>query len=168
MMLRYIIPNTDSIGLNERELAAFLHAIRAPDQITEAIPSSSPVELVRQTITFARATGVPRVHLHTFGYFLLLQKPGTNMQPEVSRNALLLAARSAADAAGGDEQDLSQEGLHAYADIRESFGQDKTPGIFRVGDRVLVIVPTFISQHSQKTSGLGDIISSTSFVADAL
>ena len=168
MMLRYIIPNADSIGLNERELAAFLHVMRAPDHMPVAVQSSSPVELVRQTITFARATGVPRVHLHTFGYYILLQKPRTIMQHEVSRNALLLAARSAADAAGGDEQILSREGLQAYAAVHEAFGQDETPGIFRVGDRVLVIIPTYISQHSQKTSGLGDIISSTSFVADAL
>ena len=30
MMLRHIIPNTDSIGLNERELGLFMHALRAP------------------------------------------------------------------------------------------------------------------------------------------
>ena len=71
-----------------------MHALRAPDQVTGGhIRHRSPVELVRQTITFARATGCPASIFTRSAIILLLQKPGTNMQPELSRNALLLAAR---------------------------------------------------------------------------
>jgi ADP-dependent phosphofructokinase/glucokinase len=46
------------------------------------------------------------------------------------------------------------------------FGPDETPGIFRMDDRVVVLVPTYISHNVQKTTGLGDILSSIAFVAD--
>jgi ADP-dependent phosphofructokinase/glucokinase len=165
MMLRHITPNTDSIGFNEVELGRFMLALRAMDQKPAAGPPSSPVAMVRESIAFAKITGVPRVHLHTFGYYILVLKPGT-VQPEMSRNALILAARFTADAAGNGEQVLSREGLKAYADIRNVFGPDETPGIFSISDRVVVFIPTYISQNSYKTTGLGDILSSTAFVAD--
>jgi ADP-dependent phosphofructokinase/glucokinase len=165
MMLRHIIPNTDSIGLNERELGLFMHALRANGQTPVAIMPSSPVACVRDAVALADATGVPRIHLHTFGYYILILKSGTT-KPELSRNALLLAARVTAERAGWGEQILSREGLLAYAAVREVFGPDETPGIFRYGDRVVVLVPVYISQNIQKTAGLGDILSSTAFVAD--
>ena len=58
MMLRHIIPNTDSIGLNERELGLFMHALRAPDPASAALLPSSPVACVRDAIALADATGV--------------------------------------------------------------------------------------------------------------
>jgi ADP-dependent phosphofructokinase/glucokinase len=165
MMLRHIIPDTDSIGLNERELGLFMHALRAPDPTSAALLPSSPVACVRDAIALADATGVSRIHLHTFGYYILILKLKT-AKPEVSRNALLLAARVTADSAGRGEQILSREGLLAYTAVREVFGPDETPGIFRHDDRVVVFVPTCISHNIQKTTGLGDILSSTAFVAD--
>jgi ADP-dependent phosphofructokinase/glucokinase len=165
MMLRHIIPNTDSIGLNERELGLFIHALRAPDPASAALLPSSPGACVRDAVALADATGVSRIHLHTFGYYILVLKSGTT-KPEVSRNALLLAARVTADTAGGDEQVLSREGLLAYTAVREVFGQDETPGIFRDDEQVVVLIPTYISQNIQKTTGLGDVLSSTAFVAE--
>jgi ADP-dependent phosphofructokinase/glucokinase len=165
MMLRHIIPDTDSIGLNERELGLFMHALRAPDPASAALLPSSPVACVREAIALADATGVPRIHLHTFGYYILILKSET-AKPEVSRNALLLAARVTADSAGWGEQILSREGLLAYTAVREVLGPDETPGIFRYDDRVVVLVPTYISHNIHKTTGLGDILSSTAFVAD--
>ena len=166
MMLRHIMPNTDSIGLNERELGLFMHALRAPDpgSAGEILPSS-PVACVRDAITLAEVTGVSRIHLHTFGYYFLILKSETT-KPEVSRDALLLAARVTADTAGLGEQVLSPEGLFAYAAVREVFGPDVTPGIFKINERVVVFVPTYISHNIHKTTGLGDVLSSTAFVAD--
>jgi ADP-dependent phosphofructokinase/glucokinase len=165
MMLRHIIPNTDSIGLNERELGLFIQVLRATDPASTTILPSSPVACVHDAIALADATGVPRIHLHTFGYYILILKSGTK-KPELSRDALLLAARVTADTAGLGDQILSREGLLAYAAVREVFGPDETPGVFRVDERVVVLVPTYISQNINKTTGFGDILSSTAFVAD--
>jgi ADP-dependent phosphofructokinase/glucokinase len=165
MMLRHIIPNTDSIGLNERELGLFMRVLREPDPTAAVILPSSPVACVHDAIALADATGVPRIHLHTFGYYILILKSETK-KPEVSRNALLFAARVTADTAGLGDRDLSREGLLAYAAVRKVFGPDETPGIFEVNNRVVIIVPTYISQNINKTTGLGDILSSTAFIAD--
>jgi len=165
MMLDHILKNTDSIGLNEHELAMLTRALRGPDQRPPEVLPSSPVALVRDALALAHATGVPRLHLHTFGYYILILKFGAG-QPELSRNALLIAAEEAAGAAGGSGPVLSREGLQAYADIRTAFGPDESPGIFRTGDRIVVVIPTCISHSVRKTTGLGDILSSTAFVAD--
>ena len=165
MMLRHILPATDSIGLNERELGLFMHALRAPGPADVALLPYSPVACVRDAIALADATGVSRVHLHTFGYYILILKSGTS-EPEVSRNALLLAARITASKAGVGEQILSREGLLAYDAVKKEFGPDEAPGIFRHDDRVVVLVPTCISPTTHKTTGLGDILSSTAFAAD--
>lgn len=166
MMLCHIMPNTDSIGLNEHELMLFMHALQGSDPASAgAVFPSSPVACVHDAVTLADATGVSRIHLHTYGYYILIMKSET-IQPEVSRNALLLAARVTADAAGSGEQVLSREGLLAYAAVREAFGPDKLPGIFMAGERVVVLIPTCISHNIRKTTGLGDVLSSTAFVAD--
>jgi ADP-dependent phosphofructokinase/glucokinase len=165
MMLRHILPHTDSIGLNERELGLFMHTLRKEDTMSPSLVPSSPSTTVHDAIALADATGVPRVHLHTFGYYILILKSET-AQPEVSRNALLLAAKVTADTAGLGKQILSPEGLRAYAAIREVFGPDETPGIFKENNRIVILVPAYISQNVQKTTGLGDILSSTAFVAD--
>ena len=165
MMLRHIIPNTDSIGLNERELGLFIQVLRATDPASDAMLPYSPVALVRDAIILADATGVPRIHLHTFGYYILILKSGTK-KPELSRDALLLAARVTADTAGLGDHILSREGLLAYATVQEVFGLDQTTGIFEVGNRAVIIIPTYISQNINKTTGFGDILSSTAFVAD--
>ncbi len=80
MMLRHIFPNTDSIGLNERELGLFMQVLRAPEPTFSAILPSSPVMCVRDAIALAKATGVSRVHLHTFGYYVLIVKSGTRIR----------------------------------------------------------------------------------------
>jgi len=161
-VLKHIFPVADSIGLNEQELDAFARVLdpKKPDGIF-----ISPMMIVRDALSLSRATGVPRLHLHTFGYYIAVLKPGTGT-PESSRNALLFAATEVAQAAGGDGLALAREGLHAYADLRAELGLDKPQGVFTVGDRIVVFVPTLISQKVKKTTGLGDVLSSTAFVAD--
>jgi ADP-dependent phosphofructokinase/glucokinase len=165
MIVRHVLPCTDSIGLNERELGLFMQVMGAHDPASTAVLPSSPVACMRDAIAFADAVGVPRVHLHAFGYYMLILKSGTS-RPAVSRNALLLAARVTAGTTGPGEQVLSREGLLAYAAARQVFGPDEPPGVFRLDDRFVVLVPTYISHNVRKTTGLGDILSSTAFVAD--
>jgi ADP-dependent phosphofructokinase/glucokinase len=165
MMLRHILPVADSIGLNERELGMFTRVLRKEDPMSPSLVPSSPDINVRDAIALADATGVPRLHLHTFGYYILILNAKT-AQPELSRNALLLAAKVTADSAGLGKQVISGEGLRAYTVIWEVFGPDESPGIFEENNRIVILVPAYISQNVQKTTGLGDILSSTAFVAD--
>jgi len=139
--------------------------LRKDDPMSSSLLPSSPSTTVRDAIALADATGVHRLHLHTFGYYILILNSET-AQPELSRNALLLAAKVTANSAGLGKQVISGEGLRAYTVIREVFGPDESPGIFMENNRIIILVPTYISQNVQKTTGLGDILSSTAFVAD--
>jgi ADP-dependent phosphofructokinase/glucokinase len=71
-----------------------------------------------------------------------------------------------ADTAGLGNQILSGEGLRAYAEIQKIFGLDEIPGIFNIDEWIVILVPAYIAKNVQKTTGLGDILSSTAFVAD--
>jgi len=164
MMVRHIFTSTDSIGLNERELGLFIQVVREPGPTEPEKGPSSPVTLLCDLIALADATGAPRIHLHTFGYYMVILKSG-NLDPESSQNALLLAARVTAGTAGG-EHTLSREGLQAYTAVRTMSGKDEQPGIFRYNGYTVVFVPTYIAPDMRRTTGLGDILSSTAFIAD--
>ena len=164
-MARLIFPHADSIGLNEQELAAMARVLAVRDAPDRSGPSLSPAGQVRISLAVARTLGISRLHLHTFGYYVLVLEPGTG-QPLASRDALLLAAREASAAAGGDRRFISPEGLMAYAAIRTAYGPDEPAGIFQTGDRTVIAVPACISLPARRTTGLGDIISSVAFAAD--
>jgi len=163
MMLRHILPHADSIGLNERELSLFLQLIQGKGP---AVPAAVPLPAcVGGVLALAEATGAPRIHLHAFGYYVLVLNSRT-AAPEQSRSALLLAARAAAGAAGGDGRQLSGDGVTACASAGDVLADGGGAGIFTGGGRVVIIVPTCIVPDVTKTTGLGDIISSTAFAAD--
>ena len=162
MIIEHIFPHMDSIGLNELELGEYMRSFD-PKSISGS--PLSPVSMVRDAVACAHATGVQRIHVHTFGYYILILAPGSG-EPVLSRNALLFAAQKVAGEAGGGNQVMSCEGLNAYEKILAAFGPVRTPGIFTVEDQIVVFVPTLISQGVKKTTGFGDILSSTAFVAD--
>jgi len=165
LMLRHIIPSVDSIGLNEVELALFTRALQLPGQRERGTRFTSPVECVRDALALAEATGVSRVQVHTFGWYLIVLA-GNTRAPDASRDSLLLAAQATAAAAGGDGQALLPEGLRAYEEVRAALGPEEGPGIFRQAGHVVIVVPTIISRNIRKTAGLGDMLSSTAFVTD--
>ena len=165
LMLRYILPATDSIGLNEHELGMYSRILGGPERSPPEDMPANVESLVNEAVALARSTGAARVHVHTYGFYLAILDPGV-ARPERSRDALVFAAREAAAAAGGGQVALSPEGLRAYEHIRTVLGPGEIPGVFRAGDRVVVVVPTPIAPHVRRTVGLGDILSSTAFVAD--
>lgn len=164
-MARYILPHADSTGTNEQEIGALARVLALHDAPEWDDTPRSPAGLAKIALAVARALEIPRLHLHTFGYYIVVQKPDSG-QPVASRDALLLAAREAAAAAGGDRRVISPDGLSAYAAIRRVYGADAPTGIFGAGERTVIVVPACISLPTKKTTGLGDIISSVAFTAD--
>jgi ADP-dependent phosphofructokinase/glucokinase len=163
--IRYILPHADSLGLNEQELGFLYRCMNreaSPEQ--EKTPPSAEV-LARQAIEICRATGLARLHLHTFGYYIAVGK-GAHHQ-EKARDALLHSARTAAEAAGGTGAGIVREGWQALDDAAVAFGTGSDPGIFRSGEYRIIIVPSLVAQGITKTAGLGDRISSLAFAADS-
>jgi len=154
-LMHHILPAADSVGMNEHELS----------QIPGIGSSSSPAGRVQCLLNLAKETGLSRIHLHTFGYYLLIIRKDRAV-PALSQAALLCAARVVAEAAGGTGTGLSAQGIAAVREIAGSFAPGPSPGIFSAKDYHVLAVPTLIAQGIQRTVGLGDILSSTAFVAD--
>ena len=162
--IRHILPAADSIGLNEHEILLLLLTVHPGNEYGN-MEILSPVQLVNGALEISRICGLKRLHLHTFGYYILLIREDC-ARPADSRNALLFASLAAAYAAKGSCTDLSPVGISALKQIDDAFGPQQTPGIFLVDRYTIIVVPTIIAQNITKSSGLGDILSSTAFVAD--
>jgi ADP-dependent phosphofructokinase/glucokinase len=161
---RYILPVVDSIGLNEHEFS-LLAGLFEPGMQPDREGLKTPAGFIEGALAICRKTGLKRLHLHTFGYYVLvIRKP--SVDPEVSRNALLYASVQVAAAAQGTSSRISPVGLAALDLVADRFGPAQSPGIFLVEEFFVIVVPTLIASGITKTSGLGDILSSTAFVAD--
>ena len=163
--LHHILPVADSIGLNEHELVLLLHSLNLKHEEPGIFEILSPVQLVKGALLICKKSGLKRLHLHTFGYYVqVLRNDCAN--PEKSLNALLFAARAVAQAAQGTHREISPAGLSAIVEVDKTFGPQISPGIFRNNTHTIVMIPTIIAKNIKKSSGLGDILSSSAFVAD--
>jgi ADP-dependent phosphofructokinase/glucokinase len=162
---RYILPAADSIGLNEHELLLLLHHLYPQEPGYGLSKNLSPVQLVQGVLEVCRKSGLRRLHLHTFGYYVLVLKKDC-AHPDISLNALLFASLTTADAAEGSSISLSPVGISALEQVEDAFGPPLSPGIFLADTHMIIVIPTIIAHAILKSSGLGDILSSTAFVAD--
>jgi ADP-dependent phosphofructokinase/glucokinase len=162
--IHYILPEADSIGLNEHELVLLLHCLD-PHYLPEFPETLTPVQQVNGALAICKKSGLKRLHLHTFGYYVLIIRNDC-AHVETSLNALLFASRSVADAAQGTYTEISPRGICAYEEICKEFGPEISPGIFRNNLHTIMVIPTIIAKDITKSSGLGDILSSSAFVAD--
>jgi ADP-dependent phosphofructokinase/glucokinase len=164
-IVHHILPSADSAGMNENELSLMVDGTKEPNRDTGKPDKTTPASLLRGMLKLAEQTGLARIHLHTFGYYLLVIRKDRCV-PTDSQAALLYAARVVAEAAGGTATSVSTSGQEAVNQVADVFGPEQSPGIFLQGDYYLIIVPTLIAKNISKTAGLGDILSSTALVAD--
>ncbi len=163
--IHHILPVTDSIGLNENELVLLLHCLDPQNPEYKFPKKLSPVQQVNGALNACKKLGLKRLHLHTFGYYVLVIR-NECAQPEASLNALLFASRTVARATQGSGGEISPLGICAYDEINRIYGPPLSKGIFRNNTHTIVMIPTIIVKNIMKSSGLGDILSSSAFVAD--
>lgn len=162
--INHILPVTDSIGLNEHELVLLLRCLDQND-LPEFIETLSPVQQVNGALEICKKSGLKRLHLHTFGYYVLVIRNDC-AHAEISLNSLLFASRTVAEAAQGTHKEISSAGILAYEEIGKVFGPQIFPGIFRNNSHTIIMIPTIIAKGITKSSGLGDILSSCAFISD--
>lgn len=163
--IRHILPVADSIGLNEHELVLLLSNLDKTNKEPAIFEILSPVQLVKGALKVCKKSGLKRLHLHTFGYYVLVLRNDC-AQPEASLDALLYASRSVAKAAQGTQREISPVGISAYAEVEKAIGPQIAKGIFHNKTHTIVMIPTIIAKDIKKSSGLGDILSSSAFVLD--
>jgi len=163
--IKHILPVADSIGLNEHELVLLLDCLNSNNKDPKIFEILSPLQLVKGALLVCKKSGLIRLHLHTFGYYVQVIRNDC-AHAEKSQNALLSAARAVAQAAHGTHMEISTAGIIAIAEVDKTFGPQISPGIFRTKTHTIVMIPAIIVKDIKKSSGLGDILSSSAFVLD--
>ena len=171
-VLDHVVPNVDSVGLNEVELGYVLSDLGIPGG-TESL--HAVLEGLRCLVERGR---LRRAHFHTFGTYVCLERPGGD--PERTRRAMVLAALLAAGRArtgelGGVEQvqegmavPLSQEGMEALKRAAPIVSSDRDFCLTGIGEYrgcPLIFIPTRLVSDPILTVGLGDTISAVAFLA---
>jgi ADP-dependent phosphofructokinase/glucokinase len=165
--LQHILPCADSVGLNENELHVLLRHLGTAGIFSDRGETGqlSPVPVIQGALKLFRHLNLMRLHVHTFGYYVLVRNNNRG-DPAVSRNALLFAAREVASVAGGTGAALSSQGMQALSMAEGLLEPSVSPGIFLTEDCTVIVIPTLIAQDITRTTGLGDILSSAAFIAD--
>jgi ADP-dependent phosphofructokinase/glucokinase len=164
--IHQILPVADSIGLNEHELMLLLQGLDSSGINPGIFGMLSPVQQVTSALEICKTSGLKRLHLHTFGYYVQVIRNDC-AHPEASLNALLFASRAVAQAAQGTQKEISPAGVLAYEEVEKKIGPQLSLGIFKNITHTIVMIPTIIVHDITKSSGLGDILSSSAFVMDS-
>jgi ADP-dependent phosphofructokinase/glucokinase len=78
-ILKYVLPQMDSMGLNEVELDYFIKDMRG-EKIGELGGVGSVEYYFQGLIELAELTGLKRIHFHNLGYYLCIQHPLKNSE----------------------------------------------------------------------------------------
>ncbi len=167
-----------SIGLNERETIDVLQVIGEDDLAQCCEKNTEAVNLFKAILRIKQKVGCKRVQLHMFGMYLTIQDEGFDINPLANRRGMCLAAVVAAGKAGkgqlNDVQNLTWaagksvcqqgvEGLKAVGEYIHDAAFAET-GIGKYEGFDIIAVPTILVENPVTLVGMGDTISSVSFV----
>ena len=178
-ILEYVLPQMDSMGLNEVELDYFIKDMRG-EKIGELGGSGSVEYYFQGLIDLAELTGLKRIHFHNLGYYICIQHC-RDIQLERTRQAMILAAVIASQRAltGNVTSDVtfkqvkqvpfSREGMEQMRAIAKHISAPASffeTGIFEYHGYNVIFLPTKVVKNPALTVGLGDTISAVAFLAE--
>lgn len=180
----WILPEMDSLGLNEVELATLVRDAGESALAERMEKAESITDLFEGACLLARRSHLARLQLHNLGYYLCLVKQ--DYLEGDNRNALLsslvaaatLAASRTAQGFVGKSDDqignglnhpISLRGLAALRELDEHLGAQGElveTGMTRFEEYDLALIPAKVVARPVLTVGLGDLISSSAFLAN--
>ncbi|MBI3362911.1 MAG: hypothetical protein HY023_17555 [Chloroflexi bacterium] len=174
-----IVPLVHSLGCNEVELAGLVEALGGAPP-SQDILREDPVAILRGAFRVAEATGVPRIHVHTLGYYLCLSADERVSWEQIQESLCFAAALAAARA---QARELTDDNWAAGLDIAPSLAgqtaqrvlepmlqnraEKVSQGVWKSGKHWIVIEPTRVVPQPKLTVGLGDTISAAAFLTGA-
>lgn len=175
-IIENIAPLMDSIGINERETMDILEVIDEQALAARCRRQTTSENLFTALVKIKEKTGVPRIQLHMFGLYMILQDQGFRITPQEDLKGMMTAATIAAAKAGTGNiadmlwahgRDVSDVGLIEAESLSVAAGQSDLAesGIGRYRQWDLIIVPTILIEKPLTLVGMGDTISSLSLVA---
>lgn len=175
-IIKYIVPFMDSMGINERETIDLLEILNEADLAAYCARQPTAKNLFQALVKLKEKLGIPRIQLHMFGLYMVLQDRNFKITPKQNLNGMISAATIAATKAGTGNienllwahgREVSDVGLIELADLSTSLSQSGllTSGIGHFNTWDLVVCPTILIEQPLTLVGMGDTISSLSLVA---
>jgi len=177
-IIKKIMPKLDSIGLDEEEVKQ-VNEILNSEEFEEEITAGEAFELAKDLI---ESHGLSRCQIHTYNFHLTVVEDDYPVETEKIRDAMLfgeISAIKSADKGGiasrNDFKDLEMDDKHIKRlDMLEDFGNFfeiddfAREGTGKVEDYRVAAIPTIIHENPKRVVGLGDIISSGTFVGEVM
>ncbi|AOV94583.1 hypothetical protein AQV86_01495 [Nanohaloarchaea archaeon SG9] len=177
-IIKKIMPKLDSIGLDEEEVKQ-VNKILNSEEFEEEITAGEAFELAKDLI---ESHGLSRCQIHTYNFHLTVVEDDYPVETEKIRDAMLfgeISAIKSADKGGiasrNDFKDLEMDDKHIKRlDMLEDFGNFfeiddfAREGTGKVEDYRVAAIPTIIHEDPKRVVGLGDIISSGTFVGEVM
>lgn len=177
-IIKKILPKIDSIGLDEEEAKQVNNIVRS-EEIEGELTTGEAFDLAKNLI---EKHDLSRCQVHTYKFHLTVVEDEYPVETEKIRDAMLFGEISAIKSAekGGiagrkDFKDLDMENKHVKRlDMLEDFGNFfeienfARNGTGKVEDYRVAAIPTIIHEDPKRVVGLGDIISSGTFVGEVM
>lgn len=176
LILKYILPEVNSFGLDETEFHTLMNLLDIGD--TEGdLNLGKAFDAAREIL---RKFELNRIHLHTYRYHLTVVTEDYVTSSNKIRNSMLygeIAAIQAADTGHIPKKEditdfnMKNKEINGLQELRhfgnffdiEDFEQT---GIAEIEDFNVIAIPTIIHNDPEKTVGMGDIISSGAFTSE--
>lgn len=174
----YIIPNIDSMGLNERETMDVLEALNQKRLLEKCKQNPTSSNLFDAILKIKTKLKCPRIQLHMFGLYVTIQNKNYPLSPTKNRNGMILAATAAASKASHGQLSQPDDILKSYGMSVSDIGIKElqnlsshlkkeellSKGICEYKGFNIIAVPTILIDQPRTLVGMGDTISSFSLI----
>jgi len=170
----------DSIGLDEAELADALESFGEKKLAKDLRKNYDVIKLYEGTKRLLKKTKAKKIHLHNEGCFIAVCHKDYHVTPKEIKKSMVFATVTAAAAAmdevyskndiwRGLTVEKTETGIEKEKVLKKYLkckGIEMEDGIAVCGDETVVFVPNRIAHRVRDVVGLGDVISSSIFVAE--
>lgn len=181
-IMKHVTENVDSLGLNEVEIIELCEKLGLRKQANAVRKRDDAFNLYLGARALLEKLRMQRIHVHAPGFHVLVLRKPYPVPLEKVRNAILFSSIAAtAKAALGREitakelthslsTPLSQDGFSEMDSFARKAGLGKEflcEGWTDFGTHYAMIIPGQFAPARRGTVGLGDVVSSCSFLAEA-
>lgn len=175
---KYLVPNADSVGVNERETMDILEVLGEKKLLKECLENSCATNLFKAALKIKNKLKCKRIQLHMFGLYITIQDKKYPIKAKANLNGMILAATAAASKAYTGKLACKSDILEAYGQNVSDIGineleklscfiKDKNllnKGICEYKGYDIISVPTIIIEKPKTLVGMGDTISAFSLI----
>jgi len=177
LISRYIIPEVESIGLDEDELKNLLELLEMDIAEEDHLSLGETFQVAKKLV---EKFDLERIHVHTYRFHLTVAEENYRFSSKRIRDAMLFGELCAIENADKGEipnsddlkkfdmEKLHLEGLEELEHFQEFFELDDfvETGTAEVEGYRVAAIPTMIHEEPERLVGMGDIISSGAYVAE--